>query len=216
MKSVIEVRDHPCFCANCLVKDYNGCAHKQTVGIWIPKSMTFKEIPKIYENLPSNLTAVTKFLHGAIRQSDSTVIVGLMLLEKETGVRHLKLATLCIPPRINIKGAQLIDHTIDKTNFAVTIGKGSPMIRARLLVKQPNTEHEYCLPTNSKMHDFAISDVVDPTALLTDSLSTRLTYLKYTMSELPYMNRNNKPCIQIIYTFEESALKLLSSAFISV
>jgi hypothetical protein len=173
--------------------------------------MTMKEIPKVYDSVSPGLSAVTKFFHGAIRQSDSTIIIGLILSEKETGAKHLKLATLCIPPRTNVKGPQIIEHTIDKIIYVTTIGKGSGLVRARLLVKEPNLDCQYCLPTHSKMCDFAINDVIDPTTFITDPSATRLTYIKYTMSEMPYMSRNNKPCIQIIYKLDETSLNLLNS-----
>ena len=197
------MRDHPCFCEGCSVQDYDACSHKMTVGTWISNTMTLKAIPKVYEQVPESLTALTRFFDGAIRQSDPTIIIGLLLTENENVGKHLKYAVLSIPPRINSKGPISLEHTIDKMVFKVIIGKGSAMIRAKILVKEVGTVGRYHLPPNSRSLDFSITSIVDPTSIISNTQLNRLTYVDYEVENIAYLNRYQKPCTQIMYTISE-------------
>ena len=198
------MRDHPCFCKGCSVQDYDACSHKMTVGIWKSMPMTLKVIPKVYEQVPESLTEVTRFFDGAIRQSDPTIIIGLLLTENDDISKQLKYAVLSIPPRINVKGPISLEHTIDKMAFKINIGKGSAMIRAKILVKEVGTIGRYYLPPNSKSLDFPIMNIVDPTKIVSNAPLNRLTYVDYEVENMSYLNRNQKPCTQIMYTISES------------
>ena len=199
------MRDHPCFCERCSVQDYDRCSHKLTVGTWISSTMTLKAIPKVYEQVPETLTEVTQFFDGPIRQSDPTIIIGLLLTESDNVVKHLKYAVLSIPPRINNKGPMSLEHTIDKMIFKITIGKNSAMIRARILVKEVGTVGRYFLHPNSKSLDFSVMSIVDPTNLVSNLQKNRLTYVDYVAEDVPYLNRNQKSCTQIMYTISEDS-----------
>ena len=197
------MRDHPCFCEGCSVQDYDACSHKMTVGTWKSTTMTLKVIPKVYDQVPENLTEVTRFFDGAIRQSDPTIIIGLLLTENDKIGKQLKYAVLSIPPRINGKGPISLEHTIDKMVFKVVIDKGSAMIRAKILVKEVGTVGRYYLPPISKSLDFSMSDIVDPTSFIFNTQLDRLTYVDYEVENIAYLNRNQKPCTQIMYTISE-------------
>lgn len=80
------MRDHPCFCVLCRVKKYEECTQKHTVGQWKAINMTMKPIPKVCDSVVPSLHAVIKFFEGLTLQNDTTVIVGLVMTNKETNI----------------------------------------------------------------------------------------------------------------------------------
>jgi hypothetical protein len=178
----------------------------------IATTMTRKPIPKVYDSVISSLHAVTKFFEGVILQNDTTVIVGLVMIDKETNTKQLKLATLAVPPRINTKEALTVEHHIEKSHFVVHVPKGAAVVRVKMLYKHPNSTHNYFLPQNSKMINFPINDIVDPSSLLiTNSSLNRNTYIDYNTSTATHTAQNMKTSLQITYTISDSSMEWLLS-----
>jgi hypothetical protein len=84
------MRDHPCFCIECSQRNYAECTQKITVGSWKATSMRIKAIPKVFETVPVEVQQITKFYYGAILQGEATIIVGLVVKDKNDGSKHLK------------------------------------------------------------------------------------------------------------------------------
>jgi hypothetical protein len=179
-KCVVQMRNHPCFCSECRATNYAACRYVDIVGSWVPTTMTRKIIPKVYDEVPADLLAVTKFFHGAILQRDPIILLGILLRQKGDGTKILKLATFAAPPRINKKEPLILEHKIEGVNYVVTILKKTAFVRAKLLVRHPTNADEFLLPINAKHIDFPVSDIIDPTSLVqTKPLINRLTYIDY-------------------------------------
>jgi hypothetical protein len=52
--------------------------------------MRIKAIPKVFETVPVEVQQITKFYYGAILQGEATIIVGLVVKDKNDGSKHLK------------------------------------------------------------------------------------------------------------------------------
>jgi hypothetical protein len=111
------MRDHPCFCIECSQRNYAECTQKLTVGSWKATSMSIKAIPKVFETVPVEVQEITKFYCGVILQGEDTIVVGLVVKDKNDGSKHLKLGTLAVPPKINKKEA--ISQSLTSKNCTV-------------------------------------------------------------------------------------------------
>jgi hypothetical protein len=211
-KCVVQMRNHPCFCSQCRDRNYAECRYVDIVGSWVSTTMTRKVIPKVYDEVPADLVAVTKFFHGAILQRDPIILLGIILRQKGDGTKILKIATFAAPPRINKKEPLIIEHKIDGVNYVVTILRKTAFVRAKLLVRHPTNADEFLLPINAKHIDFPVTDIIDPTSLvLTNPLINRLTYVDYQTAQSSYMNNQSKVCLQTTYKISENSLQWLTS-----
>lgn len=113
---------------------------------------------------------------------------------------------------MNRKEALTVEHHTEKSHFVVHVPKGAAVVRVKLLSKHPNSSNNYFLPTNSKMINFPINDLVDPTSLLISNSSlNRNTYIDYSTSSAIHTALNLKTSLQITYTISESSMQWLLS-----
>ena len=208
------MRDHPCFCEPCRNRDSERCTQKHTVGCWKPIKMTKKINQKVYDCVPLSQRDITKFFDGLILQNDRTIIVGLSMTDKESGGKHLKFGTLAVPPRLNMKEALSHEHHIDKLHYDVHVPKGAAVVRVKMLLRHPNTTHQFFLPPNSKMNNFPITDLIYPSSILLSNFSLdRNSYITYTTTETTHTNYNLKTSTQITYTIDDSSMTNLLAQF---
>ena len=202
------MRDHPCFCSSCSTRNYSDCSHKETVGQWKATTMTLKTIPKVYDVVPVSVQKVTKFYYGTILQGEQTSIVAMMLTDKDTGTKHLKLGTLSAPPKINKKEAISRDIKINKVNFTVSVPKNAAYVRVKLLIQHPNLQNCYYLQQNTKETSVHVIDLIGPsTAMYDDTSINRQTFVKYNRIENVLQN----DIIQVVYKIEDSCIVWFNS-----
>jgi hypothetical protein len=205
------MRDHPCFCEPCRNRDSEGCTQKHTVGCWKPITMTKKKNLKVFDSVPPSLRDITKFFDGLILQNDRTIIVGLLMTDKENGGKKLKFGTLAVPPRINIKEALSHEHYIDKLHYDVHVPRGAAVVKVKMLLQHPNTTNKFFLPPNSKTVNFPITDLIYPSILLqSNSILDRNTYITYSTSETTHTNQKLKTSTQITYIIDETSINSLT------
>jgi hypothetical protein len=213
-KCTMYMRDHPCFCEPCRNRDSEGCKQKHTVGCWKPIKMTKKTNQKVFDSVPSSQREITKFFDGLILQNDRTIIVGLSMTDKENGGKHLKFGTLAVPPRLNTKEALSHEHHFDKLHFDVHVPKGASVVRIKMLLRHPNTTHQFFLPPNSKMVNFPVTDLIYPASLLLSNSSLdRSSHITYTTSETTHTNHKLKTSTQKTYTIDASSMTSLTTLF---
>ena len=128
--------------------------------------MSIKAIPKVFETVPVEVQEITKFYYGAILQGEDTIVVGLVVKDKNDGSKHLKLGTLAVPPKINKKEAISQELNIEKLHGNVYVPKGAAVIRVKLLVKHPNVANSYYLNQNTKAVNFPITDLICPSDIM--------------------------------------------------
>ena len=209
-KSVIYMRDHSCYCVMCASGDYESCSQTEIVGKFKKIILKRSVVPKVYENvnIPAGLKLVTQFFYGSILQSTSTIILGVMMLNNDTNERSLMFGALIREPSL-IKSLSTVEHTIEKNNYLVEVKSGSVAVKIKLLVKHPDTENKFYIPTNSKTIDFPIEYVIDPTHLLQDNIAlNRENYISYITTESS-VTKNNKVSKQITYEISYSSLEWL-------
>ena len=192
--------------------DSDNCTQKHAVGEWKGTVMTIKKIPKVYENIGEEYKSTTKFFDGLILQNNATIIVGIIMTDKETSTRRLVFATLSVPPRLNTKEALSFEHHIDKLHYLVSVPKGTVVVRVKLLLRHPNTTNQFFLAPNTKMSSFPIYDLIDPTPLiLTDTSINRQTYIKYTVNDTIHTDSRLKISTQKTYSLDESIINWFTS-----
>lgn len=202
-KVAVEIRDHPCFCAECSHRNYEDCSQKETVGQWNATTMTLKVIPKVYDTVPENVKNITKFYYGTILQSEQTSIVGMVMIDKSDGTKHLKFGTLSTPPKINKKEAISKDMKINKQNFTVAVPKNSAFIRVKLLIQHSTLRNCYYLQQNTRETSVHVLDLIGPSnAMYDDTSINRQTFVKYTKTENILQNNFT----QIVYEIEDSCM----------
>lgn len=211
-KCVVQMRNHPCNCIECRQRNYQACEYVDTVGTWVPTTMTRKSIPKVYDEVTENLLPVTKFFHGAILQSNPIIILGIMMKQKSDGTRHLKYATFAAPPRINKKEAQTQEYKIDNINYIVAVERKMAYVRVKILANHPTKTDEFLLPINAKQIDFPVSDLIDPSILQQNNPHLdRLNYVDYQTLQSSFVNNRNKLCLQTTYKISDANLKWFES-----
>ena len=207
-KCTVYMRDHPCFCTSCIASDSNECSQLHTVGAWKAINMTRKIIAKVYDSVPESLFSVTKFFDGLITQSASTILVGIHMTDKVSGVKQTKIAILAVPSRINTKEMQSSEHHMEKCNYNICVPKGMAMVRVKLMLRHPNTVNQFFLPTNSKLVNFPITDLVYPILLLSsNSVLDRYSYIDFATNETSHTNHQLRTSTQITYTINSSSME---------
>jgi hypothetical protein len=116
--------------------------------------MSIKATPRVFETVPVEVQEITKFYYGAILQGEDTIVVGLVVKDKNDGSMHSKLGTLAVPPKINKKEALSQELNIEKVHCNIYVPKRVAVIRVKLLVKHPNIANSYNLNQNAKAAKF--------------------------------------------------------------
>lgn len=202
------MRDHPCFCTSCSSRNYGDCSQKETVGQWKATTMTLKTIPKVYDVVPVSVQKVTKFYYKTILQGEQTSIVAMVMIDKDTDTKHLKLGTLSASPKINKKEVVSKDMKINKVNFTVTVPKNAAYIRVKLLISHPNLQNCYYLQHNTKETSVHVIDLIGPSDVMYEDTSiNRQTFVKYDRME----NALQNDILQIVYKIDDSCIVWLNS-----